>query len=410
MIHDSSKKSTLVIVSIFAFVSIVGVNLPSPICALLFLDPVRGLLPGEYLESTRMLALGIMMASYSFSGLIGGLILGLLWNKLGSKKIFILSSVGFTIGYVISAIGINYKQIFVLIFGRIIIGFFSGIAFIAQAAVVDINSSKLQNFCYFSIFYSLGFVIGPLLGGFLSDSSIQTWFNLSTPFWFGAIMTPLMIAPVLFLFKDDSFSNNDSLSFNFSFYKEAKEFMHVFAANKTKIIFCSYFLFNLGWSLLTVFYPVYLNKKFQFQEIQLALVFSYLALWQASAQFAIAKFSKHWKFTRSIQIFLILLAVTVYMLSYVEQTYSLIWVLPLTAIFYGGSFTFFSILLTTLADIGEEGKYLGIGLFISFFAQIISPLIPWAAAINDISIVILIGVTCFFVAGIVLLKNKFIYT
>lgn len=384
-----------------------GINLPSPICTALFLDPVKGLLADGYSERTRLLALGVVMASYSISGLIGGPILGQLCDKIGQRRILIFSLIGFVGGYLLSAIAVENKQFLAFLLGRVIIGFFSGIAFIAQVALVrSPQSNKLKDFCYFSIFYSLGSVIGPLLGGLLSDSSLLTWFDLATPFWFGALTTGLMIPFMLLNFKDGNHVRNYSTSQS----GMVRSFFQALLISSKRTIFISYFLFNVGLSLILVFYPIYLIKKFNTNSTDLAMGFAYLALWSAGAQFAMAKLSEYFKFTLGIKIALISLAVSTYFLNFVVKISSLLWILPLLAIFSGLSFTYFSLLLTNLAKKGDEGKFLGVGLSLLFLGQIVSPLIPGALSISNIAIVIMFGSLCFLISAALLLKTNGLFS
>ncbi|MCP1065284.1 MFS transporter [Serratia symbiotica] len=60
--------------------------------------------------------------------------------------------------------------------GRLILigGFFSGSLPVAQAAIIDVTEEKQRSeyIGYIMFFVSLGYVVGPLFGGYLSDPAL----------------------------------------------------------------------------------------------------------------------------------------------------------------------------------------------------------------------------------------------
>jgi len=75
---------------------------------------------------------------------------------------------------------------------------------VAQAVVADITPPKerAKNFGLIGAAFGLGFIIGPYIGGKLSDPSVVSWFNAATPSWFAALLSAANIVLVIALLPE----------------------------------------------------------------------------------------------------------------------------------------------------------------------------------------------------------------
>jgi DHA1 family tetracycline resistance protein-like MFS transporter len=80
-----------------------------------------------------------------------------------------------------------------LFVSRAIDGFTGGNISIAQAAIADVSTpeTKQKNFGLIGMAFGVGFVVGPFLGGVLSDPSFVSWFSFDTPFWAASISSEI---------------------------------------------------------------------------------------------------------------------------------------------------------------------------------------------------------------------------
>jgi len=185
------KKSNLLILFLIVFLDLVGVGILIPVLAPLMLDTGSQIVPAGWSEATRNLALGILIAVYPLAQFFGAPILGTLSDRYGRKKLLGFSLFGTLIGYILFAVGILTNHLWLLFLSRTLDGFTGGNLSIANSSIADMNAGQksAKNFGLIGMAFGFGFIVGPFLGGILSDPHLVSWFNHATPFWFAAILS-----------------------------------------------------------------------------------------------------------------------------------------------------------------------------------------------------------------------------
>ncbi len=114
------------------------------------------------------LTIGFLSAAYSLFQLLTAPILGELSDKIGRRPILIFSLIGTTISFFLLGIA---NTILMLFISRIVSGIAGGNISAAQAYVADITSkeNRTEGMGIMMAAFSLGFIIGPALGGILSE-------------------------------------------------------------------------------------------------------------------------------------------------------------------------------------------------------------------------------------------------
>lgn len=112
-------------------------------------------------------AIGIAIAVYSLTQFFFNPIFGNLSDKYGRKKIIVICLFLNALGYVIFAYSNSY---FILIISRIIAGIGGSSIGVAQAYIADVTTAenRSKGMGIIGAAFGLGFVFGPLIGGFLS--------------------------------------------------------------------------------------------------------------------------------------------------------------------------------------------------------------------------------------------------
>jgi DHA1 family tetracycline resistance protein-like MFS transporter len=147
---------------------------------------------------------GIILAAYAAMQFIFSPILGILSDRFGRRPVMILSLAGAAIDYLIMAFT---PLLAVLVVGRIIAGITSANMSVAGAYIADITEEKdrAQRFSWMSAAFGIGFIVGPILGGFLS-----TWW-LHAPFLAAALLNGLNLLLVLTVVKESRTPSREPL-------------------------------------------------------------------------------------------------------------------------------------------------------------------------------------------------------
>ena len=151
------QNKRLLIIFLIVFVDLLGFGLILP------------LLP-YYAETfgANPTVIGLLVASYAAAQLIGAALLGRLSDLYGRRPLLLLSLFGTFIGFVILG---SAHALWMLFAARIVDGFTGGNISIAQAYISDVTDDKnrARGLGLIGAAFGLGFIIGPALGGMLSQ-------------------------------------------------------------------------------------------------------------------------------------------------------------------------------------------------------------------------------------------------
>jgi DHA1 family tetracycline resistance protein-like MFS transporter len=116
--------------------------------------------------------IGIMTALYALMQFIFAPVLGALSDNLGRRPVLLLSLAGAAINYVVMAFA---SQLWMLFLGRALAGLTSANVSVAMAYLTDISTEdqRTRRFGLFNAMFGSGFIIGPVLGGLLGDTSLR---------------------------------------------------------------------------------------------------------------------------------------------------------------------------------------------------------------------------------------------
>lgn len=161
--------------------AVAGFSLPSPVLAPLMLEPAQGMLTPAASDWSRKVWLGVIMGLYPLFQLVGAPWLGKLSDRHGRKPVLTLCLVGVLVGYALMALGIAWRSLPLLLLSRVVEGFFNGDIAIVQAMAADMSTAKTKarSFAWINIGMNLGWVVGPMIGGYAAvvsgDYSLAAW-------------------------------------------------------------------------------------------------------------------------------------------------------------------------------------------------------------------------------------------
>lgn len=399
-----SQRLSLIPILLTVFIDLLGVGVVIPILAPLFLDLNSGILPVNTSFQAKTFLLGIIISAYSIAQFFGAPVLGTLSDKYGRKKILLASLAGTAGGYVLFGLGIAGRNFLILLFSRLLHGFAGGSVSTAMSATADISSEadKAHNFGLMGMVFGLGFILGPFIGGKLSDNTIIPWFNFTTPFWFAALLVLVNIV-LVFLFFPETLSvrvrAKVSLLQGFYNIKRSMEFINL------RVMFIVLFLLTVGFNFFVQFFPVYLVNRLQFNQSRIGDIFAYAALWFALTQGLFTGYiSKFFSINKIVTYSLFLLALSFPLMVIPQNFWQFYFFVPLIAIFTGLAMPNINALISNHTDRQSQGEILGISQSIQSLGQALPPIISGIIVQISITFPIFFAGVVTFAAWIVYIK------
>ena len=142
------------------FINIAGFSLILPL--LPFYGQVFGAGPFE---------IALLFAAYSFGNVFGEIHWGRQSDVWGRRKVLVVTTALAAVSYVAFAYA---PSLWAAIAIRVVSGFFSGTLSVAQGFIADVSppERRAKTMGYFGAAFSLGFVMGPVLGGLFAGEEV----------------------------------------------------------------------------------------------------------------------------------------------------------------------------------------------------------------------------------------------
>lgn len=371
-------KNPLFIVIFTIFLDALGFAILFPIMPELLADPNSKfyLLPEGASVQTGYLILGFILALFPLMQFFSTSILGQLSDSVGRKKVLFYTLMGTAISYVLFALGIIFKSIPLLFFARGLAGITSGNISAASASIADLTKpeDRAKNFGLIGAAFGIGFIIGPFIGGKLSDPSIVSWFNPSVPFWFSAAISLLNVFFVHKFFKETNKFMKVHTKINWT--KSITNILKVFEMKNLRLLYLTNFLFFSGFTFFVTFMSVFLLDRFNFTQGNIGDFFSYIGIWVAFTQAVITRqLSKYLTEKQVLRFSLVGSGTAVGLMFFASAWWQLLILAPIFAICNGLSFANMSGLISRSADQKIQGEILGINSSVQALGQLIPPVL-----------------------------------
>ena len=124
---------------------------------------------------------GWVMGAYAFMQFLFSPLIGNLSDRFGRRPILLISVLGMSLDYLVMYFA---PDLWWLVIGRAVSGIFGASFTSASAYIADISApdKRAQNFGMIGAAFGIGFVIGPAIGGLLSDFGARTPFLVAAFF------------------------------------------------------------------------------------------------------------------------------------------------------------------------------------------------------------------------------------
>lgn len=371
----SSASNPMATIFLTVFMDLLGLTLIIPILAPLLIDSYD-LLGPEYTEESRNLLYGVVIGVFSLCQFLGAPLLGSFSDRVGRKKVLYITLGGTLISYLVVAYAIWSANLILLLVGRAIQGLSAGNISVIYSSIADISKpeDKAKNFGLVGVAFGLGFIIGPVMGGVLSDPNIVSWFSFVTPFMVSAVLVVVNIIMVHFLFQETNFNRNPEAKV--ALFAGIQNLKRAVANPALRSVFLVVFFFTFGFTFFTQFIQVYLIRDFSFDQADIGYIFGYIGFVIAFTQGVIVRFlSGRVAPSNILRVSLLCLSIAFILLLIPDTVLGLYLIMPLVAINQGIANPNISAIVSNMAPAHLQGQTLGMQQSVQSLAQIIPPMV-----------------------------------
>ena len=408
---SASRRPSIFPIFLTVFIDLVGFGILIPIFPLLIGDTPFRVTPESWTPQQGLIMLGFLQAVYPLCTFVAAPILGQLSDRFGRRPVLALSIAGTALGYVIFALGIHAASIPLLFLGRALDGITGGNIAVAQAAIGDISddTNRQKNFGLLGAAFGLGFIIGPYLGGKLSEPGVSfyglfttpSWFSATTPFWFATGLCVLNVVLIVTRFPE-TIAHKDPDK-RIAFGTSVSNVVRGFTSPRLRVPLASSFLFNGGFTFFTTFFGVYLFRKFGFSQGKtgdyFAVVGLFIAFSQAVLVPVVAKRLPDYRVLR-FAFFGVALAMSGFFLA--SSSWQLWAIIPVFTFFNGLVMANQSSLISRSAEPGRQGEAMGISSSVMNLAQVpASILVGFITGSITSNTPLVVATACIAAAGVV---------
>ncbi len=292
-------------------------------------------------------------------------------------------------------------NIYWLFIGRIIDGIAAGNFPIAQSYLVDIaktDKERTTNLGLIGAIFGIGLIIGPLLGGALSQIS------LSLPFWLvgGLAIFNTVLAFFSLPETNQNINKETVLSFN-----PFKAIVSALTKDNLRAGFIAWFLFGLALAGQQAILALYLESAFNFNPLAISLVLMGMGVILVVNQAVMLKkvWLKYFSEEKLIASFMIILT-----FGFIILGFSFLVSLAIGLFFLSVSQSILRVVMTSQitkdGDIREQGMILGVLSSVMSLSMIIGPIVAGVLFTQQIYLPFIAGAGFTFLAFIIIFYHK----
>ena len=177
---------------------------------------------------------GALFGVFALCQLIGGPVWGNISDRIGRKRVLIVSQIGATIGWTMLAFSPTIAWVFV---ARLIEGFSGGNLSVTQAYVSDLvePEKRTRAFGYVGAAFSAGLIFGPMSGGYLVDR-----YGFSVPFLLAAGLQVVTLVLTILVLPESRTHDADATPATF------RDIPRAFMTNGVAPVLWQKLVFSLG--------------------------------------------------------------------------------------------------------------------------------------------------------------------
>lgn len=398
LVQKDNSKKIVPLLFITVLVDMLGIGILIPVIPQLFTNPESPhyiLASTAYGESGYFLV-GLLLALYAGGMFLSAPIFGELSDRYGRKKMLSWALVGSAVSYSLFALGVATKNVPLLLFARVAGGLSAGNIGIAQAVIADITPPALRagRFGLIGAAFGIGFILGPSLGGILSNPNGLGIFGAATPFWFSSFLAGVNVLWVLFVLPETN-KHIERVHKKLTLLRSFTNIAKAFRPGKLRALFGVNFLFQAGFSFYTSFLGVLLVYRFSMSEVDIGTYFSFVGIFIVLTQGLITRpVTARYTEKQILRITIPAVSLIIIMIALAPTETALYLIAPFFAVAVGLSMANLTSAVSRRAGDTIQGEVLGINSSVNALAQAFPPLLGGViATLSTPATALLVGAT-----------------
>lgn len=348
------------------FIDLIGFGIVIPILPLLVTQVGGG-----------TVLVGAIIASFSLFQFLFAPILGRFSDKYGRRPVLVLSSFLNSISYFLVFL---FPQVWVLFAARMLAGIGSANISVAQAYIADSSTvhERTKTLGMMGAIFGLGFIVGPLLGGVVSQQ-----FSISAAFLIPAVLSFLNAILIYFILPESNRTLQKHIKIELFNLKVTREVMK---PKNIAFLLLLFFFVNFALSLIIGVFSLLGQQKFGWDSRQNGMFFGLIGL----SSFVTQMFLIRVLVKKISEVQMIKLGLAVFSISIVLMGLSpFVWLMILVGL--ATPFAVSLIMINTQAIISleskaeEQGIVLGVAQSFGSMGMIFGPLLGGAIGSFNLS-------------------------
>jgi len=339
---------------------------------------------------------GLLIASYAVMQLIGAPILGRLSDRFGRRPLLLASVFGTFLGFLLLGFA---NALWMLFVSRIIDGLTGGNLSVAQAYISDVTDAKdrSKGLGMIGAAFGLGFIIGPVTGGLLSQ-----W-GYAVPAFVAAAITFINLILIYTWLPESLTAEKRAQMTEKRCPVTLKALLVAFQRPFTGSILITRFFFGLAFAIFQTIFSLYALAKFNFTARDTGFVLTYVGVLSVIVQgFLVGRLTSRFREDALIAVSVLLMGLSLLGWALAPSVLWLYVIMTPTALSGGLLNTLLSSTLTKAVEPQEIGGILGLSSSVESSTRIIAPILggillqqigAWAPGV--FGMIVMVGVSIF---------------
>lgn len=405
MSTQKTQRRTLSVLFGTLLLDSIGFGIVFPIIPILFTDAASPeFMLGGHSHGTQLFLAGLIAAVFGIMQFVAAPLFGELSDIYGRKRLLILGVGVLGLSQLLFGFGIETGSILLLFVARIVAGLAAGNMSVAQAMIADVSEpqDRAKNFGMIGAAFGLGFIIGPLIGGYLSGISGDA----AVPFWLSAALGLINVVFISLTLRETHHRPNAEHSFTLS--KGLQNIKIALTDKDARPLWFSIFFYFSGFTFFTSFNGIMLVERFGFNESEVGIFFAAVGVFIVITQTVILRIvSKLYREREILRFTIPVTAVAVLAYAFVPEPYMVYLLIPIMAVPQGLTMANLSALVSRGVSAEKQGAAMGINGSLMALAGGAVPLLAGVlTAVFNLEIAFVAGSIFMLASWVILFMNR----